>query len=175
MKTFFNKRSVCWVCLMAVLLLLPMTAMACTTVAATETTPRPEQQNHGTLYYDCTGDQMQYGAVVAALNRGEIPPQPAGETEAPIPSGESGGTAEQKPETGQAELTEGSELTALLCRSREADFDFNRWEPDVLVAGPQNCYTLFFTDPAKAERACRELTETDGIRYAEPDAEVNAF
>lgn len=174
MKPFFKKKIVCWAGLMAVLLLLPMTAMACTTDTASETASQQEKQNHSTVYYDCTGDQMQYGAIVAALNRGEIPPQPGTVTETPLPSAESGGTSEQKPETGQAELTEGSKLTALLCRSREADFDFSRWEPDVLVAGPQNCYTLFFTDSAKAEQACRELSETDGIRYAELDGEVYA-
>lgn len=159
---------------MAILLLLPVTAMACTTDTAPKTTSHQECRGQSTVYYDCTGDQMQYGATVAALKRGEIPQQPNSEAETPIPSGENGGTSEQKPETEQAELTEGGELTALLCRSREEGFDFSRWEPDVLVAGPLNCYTLFFTDPAKAEQACRELSETEGIRYSELDGEVNA-
>ena len=158
---------------MAVLLLLPITAMACTTEAATEMTSQPKLQGQSTVYYDCTGDQMQYGATVAALNRGEIPPQPSTEAETPLPSAESGKTSEKKPETEQTESTKGRELTALLCRSREAGFDFSRWEPDVLVAGPQNCYTLFFTDPAKAEQACRDLSEMEGIRYAELDGEVS--
>ena len=159
---------------MAILLLLPVTAMACTTDTAPKTTSQQERRGQSTVYYDCTGDQMQYGATVAALNRGEIPPQPSTEAETPLPSAENGKTSEKKPETEQTESTKGRELTALLCRSREADFDFSRWEPDVLVAGPQNCYTLYFTDPAKTEQACRELSETEGIRYAELDGEVNA-
>ena len=118
-----------------------------------------KEENTKTVYYDYSEDQASYGAQVAELIRqGE---QTGEQGEPPF-------GAKRGEESGQAPF-------AVLCRAEDGfKPDFEKWSPVYVVAGPRNCYTLFFRDEKEATTACEELSKTEGIRYAEPDEEITA-
>ena len=102
-------------------------------------------------YIDCSGDQRAYGETVAALCRGD--------------------------RAGSSGLSSGGEdgaLRAVLCRTDGRPFSFAPWAPLCVVAGPSDCYTLFFASEDEAAKAAAALAEEAGIRYAECDAAVEA-
>ena len=143
------------------LLLAALVLAACAGQAAERTEPSPKEGVVETVFYDCSDDQMLYGKTVAALNRGETPQK---SPDLPASGADSG---EQAPPDFAA-------MTAILCRTDGQELDYSPWSPACVVAGPSNCYTLYFTDKASAEQACRELSEKEGIQYAEPDGEAAA-
>lgn len=109
-------------------------------------------EESGSVYFDASRDQSAYGQQVAILNQSTLMGAD-GEVEA----------------AGQEAY-----LYAVLTRTDGSTVDFTGWNPCYVVAGPSSCYTLYFDSQAAAERAVSELSQTPGIRYAEPDAPVNA-
>lgn len=145
------------------LLLAVFVLAACTGQAAERAKPEPSPKEGAekTVFYDCSDDQMLYGKTVAALNRGETP-QKSPDTPASVA------------DSGEQAMPDFTAMTAILCRTEGQELDYSPWSPACVVAGPSNCYTLYFTDKASAEQACRELSEREGIQYAEPDGEAAA-
>lgn len=145
------------------LLLAVFVLAACAGQASERAKPEPstKEGTEKTVFYDCSDDQMLYGKTVAALNRGETPPKSPD-----LPASGADNSEQAMPDF--------SSLTAVLCRTEGQKLDYSPWSPVCVVAGPSNCYTLYFTDRAAAEQACRELSEKEGIQYAEPDGEVTA-
>ena len=88
-----------------------------------------------TVYYDRTDDQLEYGKLVAELNR--------------------------------------QQFVTVLCQTEGQEPDFDPWNPVSVVEGPDHSYTLYFADEEAAERAIRELNQTAGVLYAEPDFEIS--
>ena len=109
---------------------------------------------------DCTDDQFAYGEFVARLNRGEVPPAE--------------GLLSAQAVDGDSTQKRGLTLTAVLCRTDGTEPDFEPWAPAYVLAGPDNCYTLYFSTDEGAGKAAAELSGLPGIRYAERDAEVEA-
>ena len=66
------------------------------------------------------------------------------------------------------------QLVALLCKTDGRKIDFEPLSPSYIIAGPRNCFTLFFSSEELCLFAVSSLLETDGIIYAEPDSEVHA-
>lgn len=62
----------------------------------------------------------------------------------------------------------------MLCRTDGAEPDFAPREPAYVLAGPDNCYTLYFSTEEGADKAAGDLSGLPGIRYAERDVEVEA-
>lgn len=141
----FARNSMCVLLLLVLaLLLLPGRAAADTAFEAEET-----------VFLDCGGDQRSYGEQVAELKLRRLNVR---------------GDEIQSPAYGEKTLP----LTAVLVRSNGQAVDFSDWAPRYVVAGPYNCYTLFFANAAEAGIAARELAARDTIRYAEPDGSVRA-
>ena len=108
-----------------------------------------------TVFIDLASDQKGYSRQVAELNllqhdSEEMEIHGAGREDVPAP------------------------LTAVLCRSNGEEIDFSRWAPRYVVAGPHNCYTLYFSEEDPAETATKDLSALDTIRYAELDSVVQA-
>ena len=150
--------------LTGVLLLAVLVLAACAGQASERAKPEPSTKEGAekTVLYDCSDDQMLYGKTVAALNRGETP-----QNSPDLPA--SGA------DSGEQAMPDFAAMTAILCRTEGQELDYSPWSPACVVAGPSNCYTLYFTDKAAAEQACRELSEKEGIQYAEPDGEMTAW
>ncbi len=156
MKRFAYNRIIPGLCLLLVLFTLLLSFSAGAEGNKSETgTEKGTDQSSKTVYYDCTDDQTLYSERVAALNRGEIPPQ---DTE----SGKKTGTKSRQ------------KLVAVLCRTTVDEFDFSPWEPAYVLAGPKNRFTLYFTSEEAADAAVKELSALETIRYAERDQEVEA-
>ncbi len=130
-----------------VLLLFYYPAKSC----AVENDPEPDISE--TVFLDRSGDQLAYGEQVALLNR-----QTASLT---------------RDDTRLRGEKQGGFVT-VLTRSDGREIDFSPWGPRYAVAGPHHCYTLYFDSAVAADRAVNELQKTQGIRYAERDAAVNA-
>ena len=111
------------------------------------------------MVIDSTDDQLSYGEIVAELNR-------RSEEVVTVQSvqGENGNRGEEQ-ETA---------FYVVLCRTNGGAFDFSPWKPVYVVAGPYDCYTLYFASETAAQNAVSELSALPEIRYAEPDAEVEA-
>ena len=148
-------------CLMLMLLLLALPTVAW----AGETDPGTAAGS--IIRYDFTDDQAGYAARVAALNRGEIPPDSEGMLFA---QSVDENIAQRR---GQSQ-TQGKTLTAVLCRTDGREPDFDICQPDYIVAGPYDCYTLYFSNETDADAAVEELSAMPGIRYAELDTEVES-
>lgn len=148
-------------CLMLMLLLL-----ALPTVAWAEETESGSATSSITRY-DFTDNQAAYAARVAALNRGEIPPDSEGLLFA---QSVDENIAQRR---GQSQ-TQGKTLTAVLCRTDGREPDFGICQPDYIVAGPYDCYTLYYSNETAAEAAVEDLSAMPGIRYAELDTEVES-
>lgn len=146
---------------MFLLAALVLVACAAQPTERTKLETSPKEESEKTVFYDCSDDQMLYGKTVAALNRGETLQKLP---DVPVPGADSGKKA----------LPDFSAMTAILCRTEGQELDYSPWSPTCVVAGPSNCYTMFFADKASAEQACRELSEREEILYAEPDGEVAA-
>ena len=154
-------------------LILFVLFLSCSAVAAgnapesgTESQDEPEtdtgtDKSSGMVYYDCTDDQALYAERVAALNRGEIPPQ---DTD----------TEQGKKDSDKLRAQSLQTLVAVLCRTNVDEFDFSPWEPAYVLAGPKNRFTLFFKSEEAADSAVKELSKLETIRYAERDQEVEA-
>lgn len=99
----------------------------------------------GAVYLDHTDSLAAYARQVARLNR-----------EAEQPS------------------KRGAPCSAVLCRTDGQRPDFDQWDAQTVVAGPDGCYTLYFESRSAADRAVEALNRTPGIRYAEHDAVVTA-
>ena len=110
-----------------------------------------------TIRIDCSQNQMAYGEMIAQLNR-------SAEENAPT---ESGSTDARK--RGQSVA-----YHLVLCRTDGREISFESWNPRYIIAGPSNCYTLFFGSNTEAEKAVEELSSIEGIRYAELDSPVEA-
>lgn len=114
-----------------------------------------ENDESVSIIIDCSKDQIAYGEMIAQLNRA------AEENVLTEPSSTDGGKRGQS-----------TAYHAVLCRTDGREFSFESWNPLYIIAGPSNCYTLFFTTNAEAEKAVEELPSCEGIRYAELDAPV---
>ena len=114
----------------------------------------PAFAENDSVTYDCTDDFQAYARMVAQLNQ------------------ERQSVQNQRSEDG----TKGSPTLyfALLCQTDGRAFDFSKLSPACIVAGPWNCFTLFFSSEESCLDAVSILQETDGILYAEPDCEVHA-
>lgn len=126
----------------------------------TSNTAWAEENENGktaSITIDCSKDQIAYGELIAQLNRA------AEENVLTEPSSTDGGKRGQS-----------VSYHVVLCRTDGRDFSFESWNPQYLIAGPSNCYTLFFATSAEAEKAVEELPSREGIRYAELDAPVEA-
>lgn len=119
-----------------------------------------EDTGDAVTYFDFTDDQSSYAAQVAALNRGELPDRDR-RVQAQSEDGKRGQSAEDP-------------LVAVLCRTDGNAFDFRPWAPAYIIAGPFDCYTLYFDSETTADKAVSGLAATPGIRYAERDADVGA-
>ena len=115
-----------------------------------------ESHSSTSMYIDASADQTAYGQQVAQLNKAAertgllmLPQSP-------------NRTSETRPRY------------AVLCRTDGQPFDFAAVSPVYTVAGPHDCYTLFFSSETAADQAVEKLSQTQGIRYAERDAEVTA-
>lgn len=148
-------------CLMLMLLLFVLP----TTAGAEETDPGTAAG--AITRYDFTDDQAAYAARVAALSRGEIPPDSESLLFA---QSVDEGIAQKR---GRPQ-TQSDTLTAVLCRTDGREPDFGTCRPDYIVAGPYNCYTLYFSNETDAEAAVEALAAMPGIRYAEMDSEVES-
>ena len=116
-----------------------------------------ENEKIASITIDCSKDQMAYGEMFAQLNR----------------------TAEKNvlTESGSTDGGKRGQSTAyhaVLCRTDGRVFSFESWNPLYIIAGPSNCYTLFFMSNTEAEKAVEELSSIEGIRYAELDSTVQA-
>lgn len=106
---------------------------------------------------DCSQDQMAYGEMIAQLNR-------SAEENVPTEPGSTDGRKRGQSAT----------YHLVLCRTDGREFSFENWNPRYIIAGPSNCYTLFFEASTEAEKAVEELSSIEGIRYAELDSPVEA-
>ena len=66
------------------------------------------------------------------------------------------------------------QLFALLCKTDGREINFSVLAPLYVVAGPRNCFTLFFSLEESCLNAVASLQKTEGIIYAELDCEVHA-
>lgn len=64
-------------------------------------------------------------------------------------------------------------LYAVLCKTDGAELRFDG-DAQYTLAGPRNCYTLFFSSPESAQKAAEVLNKMDSIVYAECDSTVKA-
>ena len=106
---------------------------------------------------DCSQDQMAYGELIAQLNR-------SAEESAPTEPGTTDGRKRGQP----------AAYHVVLCRTDGREFSFENWNPRYIIAGPSNCFTLFFETRTEAEKAVEDLSPIEGIRYAELDSPVDA-
>lgn len=106
---------------------------------------------------DCSQDQMAYGEMVSRLIQST-------KESAPNEPGSTDGGKRGQP----------TAYRVVLCRTDGREYPFETWNPRYIIAGPSNCYTLFFDSNAEAEKAVEELSSLEGIRYAELDAAVEA-
>ena len=116
-----------------------------------------ENEKIASITIDCSKDQMAYGEMIAQLNR-------AAEKNVLTESGSTDGG-----KRGQS-----TAYHAVLCRTDGREFSFESWNPLYIIAGPSNCYMLYFMSNTEAEKAVEELSSIEGIRYAELDAPVEA-
>ena len=119
-----------------------------------------------TVLLDCSGDQRGYGAQVAQLNAlagGQAEPQLRGDSV----------QASSLPRSNSARATL-RRLSAVLCRTDGSSVDFSFVAPSFVVAGPHDCYTLFFDSEEAAAYAAGLLGGMEGLLYAELDGEVTA-
>ena len=106
---------------------------------------------------DCSQDQMAYGEMVSRLIQST-------EESAPNEPDSTGGGKRRQP----------TAYHVVLCRTDGRELSFESWNPRYIIAGPSNCYTLFFASNAEAEKAVEDISSIEGIRYAELDAAVEA-
>ena len=147
MRYYFQQRVATAVCL-TLLLLFPVKSMADQDMNEAS----DEAYDTKTTYIDVTGDQSAYGQQVAQLNRAA---QRTGLLMLP-------NSQQERPRF------------AVLCRTEGETFSFASVSPLAVVAGPHDCFTLYFGTESAADQAVEELSSTPGIRYAERDAEVTA-
>ena len=147
MRYSFRQRVATAVCL-ALLLLFPVNSMA------DQNTNEASGDAYGAeiTYIDASGDQSAYGQQVAQLNRAA---QRTGLLMLP-------NSQQERPRF------------AVLCRTEGEAFSFASVLPLTVVAGPHDCFTLYFGTETAADQAVEELSSAPGIRYAERDAEVTA-
>ncbi len=107
-------------------------------------------------YIDCTDDQRSYGETAALLNQA---------------AERLGGYGT---DTTDGKKADNTGLWPVLCRTNGEAFSFEKWEPICVLAGPYDCYTLYFGSEAIAARAAAALSALPEIRYAEPDSAVEA-
>lgn len=65
-------------------------------------------------------------------------------------------------------------LVALICRTDGRKIDFSAVSPAYILAGPKNCFTLFFSSEDLCGDAVASLRKMEGMLYAEEDCEVYA-
>jgi len=106
------------------------------------------------VVFDFSDDFSSYARMVAQLNQGQQIVQT------------------QDTESGKKRAS--IQLVALLCKTDGRKIDFEPLLPSYIIAGPRNCFTLFFSSEELCLFAVSSLLETDGIIYAEPDCEVHA-
>lgn len=106
------------------------------------------------IVYDFTDDFRSYARMVAQLNQEKQIIQT------------------QDTESGRKRAS--IQLVALLCKTDGRKIDFEPLSPSYIIAGPRNCFTLFFSSEELCLSAVSSLQEIDGIIYAEPDCEVHA-
>ena len=116
-----------------------------------------ENDESVSIIIDCSKDQMAYGEMIAQLNR-------AAEEN----------ILTEADSTGAGKRGQLIAYHAVLCRTDGRELSFESWNPQYIIAGPSNCYTLLFTSNTEAEKAVKELSSIDGVRYAELDAPVEA-
>lgn len=106
------------------------------------------------IVFDFTDDFRSYARMVAQLNQEQQIIQT------------------QDTESGRKRAS--IQLVALLCKTDGREIDFKSLSPSYIIAGPRNCFTLFFPSEELCLSAVSSLQEIDGIIYAEPDCEVHA-
>ena len=147
MRYSFRQRVATAVCL-TLLLLLPVKSMA----DQDTNEASGDAYDAEITYIDASGDQSAYGQQVAQLNRAA---QRTGLLMLP-------NSQQERPRF------------AVLCRTEGEAFSFASVSPLTVVAGPHDCFTLYFGTETAADQAVEELSSAQGIRYAERDAEVTA-
>lgn len=119
----------------------------------------PARASEGWVSYDCTDDDGAYAETVAVLNRcADRQIEPEQGTDGRLYGG------------GEA----AAPLFAVLCRTQGGEL---APVPEGLVcvaAGPDHCYTLYYSSRAAADSAVARYRRAEGMVYAEPDAEVAA-
>ena len=118
-----------------------------------------QKSEYSPVIIDFSDDQLAYGEAVAEMNR-RMEELVTGQS---VPD-ESDGKKGEQPKA----------YYVVLCRTNGDSFDFSPWKPVYVIAGPYDCYTLYFTDEKTAQTAISELSDLPEIRYAEMDAEVEA-
>ena len=106
------------------------------------------------ILFDYSDDFFSYAQMVAQLNQEQKSVHIKGLESSTQPSFE--------------------QLTALLCRTDGQDIDFDDLSASFIIAGPKNCYTLFFSSRELCLSAAQYLKNSTGVIYAEPDCEVHA-
>ncbi len=147
---YWEQTGFCLFIIFVALLLIPTLALA---ENVTDSTNTPGSE---IVIFDERDDQMSYAKRVAKLNK-------------QIDEGEK---RQQGAKTSAKD--EQNVQTVVLCRTNEQEADFSPWDPIYVVAGPYQCYTLYFDSLAAAENAVANLSQLDWIRYAELDGEVTA-
>lgn len=102
-----------------------------------------------TITYDHRDDFFSYAKTVALLNQ-EQQVMPIDETEEILTV----------------------QLAGLLCKTDGREIALDELTPEYIAAGPNHCFTLFFSTEDLCRRAAKALNETDGIIYAELDHEI---
>lgn len=110
--------------------------------------------DNDSIIFDFSDDFSSYARMVAQLNQEQQLVQT------------------QDTESGRKQAS--IQLLALLCKTDGRKIDFESLSPSYIIAGPRNCFTLFFSSEELCLTAVLSLEETDGIIYAEPDCEVHA-
>ena len=106
---------------------------------------------------DCSENQLTYGEMVANYNR-QI-------SESPVPRS----VPDEKEDI---EIVQDSDIVAVLCRTTGEKIDFSYLDPIYIIAGPSNCFTLYFSNILQANKAVEALSDRTEIIYAEIDSAV---
>ncbi len=107
-----------------------------------------------TVMLDYSDDFQSYARIVALLNQEQ--------------------QDQQIQNNDDKRRTSMTQLVALVCKTDGSEVDFVSLSPYYVIAGPKNCFTLFFPSEEMCRDAASVLEKTEGIVYAEPDCEVYA-
>lgn len=111
------------------------------------------------MIIDCSLDQINYGETVALFNQQFV---------------EDSSLLSVTQEKDGRKPVSSDMFYAVLCRTNGEEINFDFCKPVYVIAGPSNCYTLYFLSFLDADKAVEELSGMPEIRYAEIDSSVEA-